>query len=113
MNSFYKLQSGVSGMLILACLLVPGLACSPRPAPGLLPSDSSDEELLQITCEKNLSYLRILIEDKLEIKKIQSFRIIEAREIFQLAQILYLQQEYSLAMELIENAIDILEETGD
>jgi len=113
MNSFYKLQSRGGGRLILAGLLLLGLACSSRPAPTPYPADSSDKELLQITCEKNLSYLRILIEDKLELEKIQSFRIIEAQEILQLAQTLYLQQEYSLANELIDNAIEILEETGE
>jgi hypothetical protein len=101
------------GFMILTGFLLLGLACSSGPVPELNPSSGSDEILLQLTCEKNLSYLRVLIADKQANNNIPAFRIIEAQEIFRSAEFLYLQQEYELATELIENAIEILEGSGD
>jgi hypothetical protein len=55
----------------------------------------------------------MLIEDRRPADGGRSVNIIEAQEILRLAQSLYLQRDYSLALEMIEQALDILEESGD
>ncbi len=98
-----------SSILLCICLAPVLSGCAHRYVPDALPNELTDEHLLEATCEENLSYLGSIIEDRLAVKKSPTYQLLEAQEIFRLAQTLYLQKEYSLAIELIENAIEILE----
>jgi hypothetical protein len=78
----------------------------PEPATGF--SDELDD--LEVACELALLELEQLIVKRSQQPDFPAALLIEARELHQLGQELYLEREYALAMEIIEEGIALVEE---
>ncbi|MFH1756221.1 MAG: hypothetical protein ABIA59_11035 [Candidatus Latescibacterota bacterium] len=98
-------------VFVTAAAVVIGCAASNGIQP--VSQNPSNGSLLESTCADNLAYLNIIINGFSAQKGMSNPRLVEAQEIYHLAEILYLQKEYSLAIELIEDAVQLLKEPGD
>ncbi len=99
----------IAALLFLAVAIA---QCAPKNAPETSFDDEWEERYLEVTCEKNLSYLDRLIQERSVSERIPAALIVEAKEIFRLAESLYLEKEYILALELIDDAIKMLDGSG-
>jgi hypothetical protein len=84
------------------------LGCGSPPAhdKGDLPESGQ----IEIACEMALLQLESLIERKSNEGGVSPAVLAEAREIFRLGRELYLEREYDLALEMVEEAIAMLKE---
>jgi len=93
----------------IAAALVTGSGCSPRDD---LPGESgtySQKSPLEKECERELLYLDSLIETRGRIPDFSAAAMAEATELRRSAMELILDEEYELALELIDEAIALLE----
>ena len=99
--------------MLLGCIAaaIAGCTHSNTTPPGSL--NATDTSLIEAACEDNLLYLGTVIKELSAKKGPADARLVEAMEIYRLAESLYLQKQFELASELIEDAISILEEPGD
>ena len=86
------------------------LGCGPPPAHDNVPVDPPERDQAEIACEMALLELESLIEEKSAEKDVSAAVLAEAQELFRLGRELYLEREYELALEMVEEAIDILKE---
>jgi hypothetical protein len=107
------LPRGLRGLILLVCIAGACTGCthSMKIPPGS--QDPQDSMLLETTCEDNLQYLGKIIKELSAKTGTPDARLVEATEIYRLAESLYLQREFILASELIEEAVNRLEEPGD
>ncbi len=101
------------GFALLICItaVVAGCANSSSNPPGSgIPADAG---LLEAACEDDLQYLAKIIKELSAGKGTDDAVLIEAMEIYRMAESLYLQKEFKLASELIENAVKRLKESGE
>ena len=89
------------------------LACSSnRGAPGAASAEPDDRDPLEVSCEIALVHLEQLIESSSNDDDFPEVVLIEAKELHQIGKELYLEQEYALALEFIEEGIRLLEENS-
>jgi lipoprotein NlpI len=72
-------------------------------------TNMEDEDQTEFACEVALIRLRQLIERRTSEKDFPTAVLLEASELYDLGKELYLEWEYRLALELIEEAIEMLE----
>jgi len=65
---------------------------------------------MEIACEMALLQLERLIEAKSRSGGVSAAMLAEAREVFRLGSELYLEREFELALEMVDEAIDMLKE---
>ena len=102
--------------LIIAVVVASGFAlggCSPQhasqPDTGLMTEAGRD----RVSCEVELLRLARLIQHRSSQARFSEVALLEARELHQLGRELYLEGEYTLALEMIEQGIRLLEEKSD
>jgi hypothetical protein len=113
MKDASKLPRMLRGCLFFVCCAAACLGCtySHTQTPGLeLPLDSI---LVEASCLDNLQYLAKMIKEISTSQGATDARLLEAIEIYRMAESLYLQKEFILASELTEDAINRLEEAGE
>ena len=94
--------------LLIALAAVPGCASHTIPTDGLdEPADARSAE--ELMCETELVALGRLIESRSADKAFPLAKLLEATELHRSARSLYLEGEYSLALELIKEGKGILE----
>jgi hypothetical protein len=98
-------------LALLVCILPAGCTHSNGDPPDT--PDAADAGLLEAACESNLRYLAAMIKEFEADMESSDALLIEAKEIYRMAESLYLQKEFKLASELIEDAIAILEEPSE
>ena len=84
------------------------LGCGPPPAHDK--GDPPERDQVAIACEMALLELESLIEQKSNDEGVSPAMLMEAREVFRLGKELYLEREYDLALEMVEEAIAMLKE---
>jgi len=101
----------LAAFAVTVSCVVPG--CSPRnDRPGSPPpqSDPATRFSLEIECERELLYLDNLIESRRRDPGFQPGALAEAVALRQSAAELVLDEEFELALELIDEAIALLRE---
>lgn len=90
------------------------LGCASNPAPSeSTPEVSIDPDRFELTCELALLRLEQLIEQRSADPNFPKAVLIEATELHRLGKELYLEREYVLALEIIEEGISLVEEESD
>ena len=90
------------------------LGCASNPAPDeSTPEVSIDVDRFQISCELALLRLERLIELRSSEADFPKAVLLEAIELHRLGKELYLEEEYELALEIIEEGIALVEEKSD
>ncbi len=104
---------GIATLLLIGSALALAGACSSkRPAPEPT-TGSSEQDRLRVSCEFAILHLERLIAVRLEETDFPLAILLEAQELHQLGKELYLQGEYELALELIEDGIALVKEDSD
>lgn len=94
----------------IALIALASLGCSsPRQAIDVPSFAPDDEWRLEETCERELLRLHALIEKRTGQRSFSRSVIIEAEELLELSEELYLEREYALALRFIEDGIRLLE----
>jgi hypothetical protein len=100
------------GVLLLVCVSAAAGCTHPKDSPpGFV--DTEDAVFLEAACENNLQYLEKIIKEFEAKNGTSDALLIEATEIFRMAESLYLQREFKLASDWIEDAIRMLEEPSE
>lgn len=101
------------GCALLICITAVMAGCAH--SNGNLPESGNpaDTGILEASCEDDLQYLAKIIKELSAGKGTDDAGLIEAMEIYRLAESLYLQKEFKLASELIEDAVKRLKESGE
>jgi hypothetical protein len=100
---------GFAAVCVLAAVVVSGSGCSPR---SQSPGDAgfvSQKSPLEKECERELLHLDSLLESRRRTADFPAAAIAEATELRRSAMELILDEEYELALELIDEAIALLE----
>ena len=98
-----------AALVVAAGVFAPG--CSPRSdSSGLSPADAVPKSPLEIECERELLYLEELLDSRRGDHDFPVAALAEAYELKQSAAELFLDEEYRLALELIDEAIALLRE---
>jgi len=84
---------------------------SPPPSDDSL--DATQKDPIEFACEIAMIELERMIEQRSTEADFPAAALIEAQELHRMGKQLYLEREYVLALELIEEAIDLLEEKDD
>jgi len=95
---------------VLAVVLASCAARPPAPTTGAQRNVGSSPTELERRCEEKLLVLSQLIETSLAAGGAEDASLAEARELYREAQRLYLEGEYELSLEFIDQALAILEE---
>lgn len=93
---------------LIAAAAVTGPGCSPRGDSLGKPGSLSQKSPLENECERELLYLDRLIESRRGVPDFPAVAMAEAVELRRLAVELILEEEYTLALELIDEAVTIL-----
>jgi len=104
----------LSRLVALTVIVPVGLAaCSARyDSTGFPPAGPRVSSPLEIECERELVHLDTLIEAKRLDERVRAEVLAEAVELRRAAGELFMQGEFELALELIEEAVSMLGETG-
>ena len=94
-------------VLLLVTIVAGSLGCSH--AGSSAESGQVDRHPDEISCEMGLLRLERLIEERAADGDVMQSVIVEAREIYEMSRELYLQREYILALDLIEEGIQLFE----
>lgn len=107
MNSRFRAAAGVFAPLI-AGLVLAGCASS-HPAKSF---DSAEDgtDSYRVSCEASLIELERLIALRVSQEDFPRDALLEAQELHRLGRELYLERDYILALELIEEGIQLVEE---
>jgi hypothetical protein len=98
-----------AALVVAVGVFAPG--CSPRTdSSGLSQADAVPKSSLEIECERELLYLEALLESRRRDHDFPAAVLAEAYELKQSAAELVLDEEYKLALELIDEAIALLRE---
>ena len=86
-------------------------ACASQPAADPTTKSPQEQDPTEVACEIAL----VELEHKIERSQgnVGVAALAEARELYRFARRLYLEREYELALELIDEALELLEETND
>jgi hypothetical protein len=87
-------------------------SCSPRGSANSA-AGTAEESGLATECSSQLIYLANLIEVKEIERDFPASALIEAKELYELGEELYLKRDFRLALDLIEEALQLLQETSD
>jgi hypothetical protein len=101
---FYRRAS----YIILAAVIIGG--CGPKHSSSDLPDDGYGSDVFELSCERALVHLHQLIEKRSSDDQFPLAKLIEAREYHQMGRELYLQREYVLALEIIEEGIKLVKD---
>ena len=100
----------------MALLLLAGLAqmgCSPRTCDSGQAVESIDEQdRLELACELAIIHLEELIANRSKEDNFPTAVLAEANELHEIGKELYLEREYALALEFIEQGIQLVKEAG-
>jgi hypothetical protein len=109
-----KTKYRISRLFALAVLVLLGLnTCSTRhDSAGLSPADPRVNSPLEIECERELVHLDALIEARRMDGRLRAEVLAEVIELRRAAGELFMRGEFELALELVEEAVSMLEETG-
>ena len=102
--------------LIIAALAATGFTltgCSHKHAGQSVSGVVTEADRDQVSCEVGLLRLARLIQQRSSQARFSEVALLEARELHQLGRELYLEGEYALAREMIEEGIRLLEEQSD
>jgi hypothetical protein len=100
--------------LILAVVVAWGVVgCASQGTRDTTSLESGERDTGGVACEMALVHLATLIDKRSGEAGFPPAKLIEARELHAVGRQLYLEREYELALELIEQAIDLLEEKDD
>jgi hypothetical protein len=104
-------RAGASGRNILVAVVIGWvlLGCGPA-THDKAPADPPERDHVETACEMALMELERLIEENSTERSVSAAALAEARELFRLGRELYLEREYELALEMVEEAINILKE---
>jgi hypothetical protein len=98
-----------AALVVAVGVFAPG--CSPRTdSSGLSRADVAPKSPLEIECDRELLYLEGLLEARRRDHDFSVAALAEAYELKQSAAELILDEEYQLALELIDEAIALLRE---
>jgi hypothetical protein len=112
MKDGFSLPRLLRGIALFACICAAaGCTHTNGQPPGFV--EAGDAGLLETACEDNLRYLANIIKEFEAKTGTSDALLIEAIEIYRMAESLYLQKEFKLASDWIEDAISILEEPGE
>jgi hypothetical protein len=84
--------------------------CGPPAAGNGISSGPTDRDQIEIACEMALLQLERLIEERSRLGGVSVAMLAEAREVLRLGKELYLEREYELALEMVDEAIGMLKE---
>jgi len=104
-----------SDYIILFCLILPVFplsSCAPR-GDAISAEEKAEQSDLAAECASQLVYLADLIEAEDGGGDAPRSTLIEARELYELGKELYLKRDFRLALDLIEEALQLLQETSD
>jgi hypothetical protein len=93
----------------LAVLAIAGLGCGAGGAPRPGAETSDDRDRLEVACEVALIRLEKLIAERSDEHDFPAPRLLEARELYALGRELYLEREYDLALEFLEDGITLVD----
>lgn len=97
-------------MTVLAPVGLPG--CSAGYGEGWTDAGPPTSPALEIECERELLYLDTLIETRGADRRVGADALAEAVELRRVAGELFMDGEFELALELIEEAVALLEGSG-
>lgn len=99
-----------SAVLVFAAAIT-FCACAPQPTPDPTTTTPRDRDPTEVACEIAL----VKLEERIDTSenRIGAAALAEARELYRSAKLLYLEREYGLALELIDEAMELLEETDN
>ena len=100
---------GFAVVCAIAATVVTGSGCSPRSDSSGDVGSYSQNSPLEKECERELLYLDSLIESRRRTAGFPPAAMAEATELRRSAMELILDEEYELALELIDEAIALLE----
>jgi hypothetical protein len=103
--------TGIVVILVLSGLALAACASSRAPGPAFEVAGDADRD--RLACESALLRLERLILQRSSEDRFSAAALLEATELQQLGQELYLEGEYALALEMIEEGIQLLEEKSD
>ena len=109
----YRLRTSgrsVSIAFVIGSIL---FGCSSHRAGDTHVATPDERDQVEIACEIALLQLEGLIEKRLSQNGFPLAVLIEARELQRMGKELYLEREYELALQLIAEAIEMLEEEND
>lgn len=101
------LHRAYRAVLIITIGLVVGGCASHAPP---LPNHNSTPASFEVSCELALIQLQQLIEEILHDSSFPAATLAEALELRQLGTALYLERDYELALEILEEGISLLED---
>ena len=100
----------------MALLFFVGLAqmgCSPQGGSSGPALESTDEQdRLELACEVAIIHLEELIANRSQEDDFPTAILAEANELHQIGKELYLEREYALALEFIEEGIHLIKQAG-
>jgi len=100
----------------MALLLFAGLAqmgCSPQASNSKAALENVDEQdRLELACEFAIVHLEELIANRSQEDDFPTAVLAEATELHKIGKELYLEREYALALEFIEQGIQLVEDAG-
>ncbi|UCG52115.1 MAG: hypothetical protein JSW58_00755 [Candidatus Latescibacterota bacterium] len=100
------LVSTISALVLMSCI-----GCAPtHDSGGVNGNGVLDRDPLEVSCELALVRLESLIASRSADKSFAPAVLIEAKELHRMGTELYLERQYALALELIEEGILLLEE---
>ena len=99
-----------SGVLVIV-IAITFCACASQPAADSTTKSPQNQDPIEVACEIALVELEQQIERSQE--NVGAAALAEVRELYRFAKRLYLEREYELALELIDEALALLEETND
>jgi hypothetical protein len=102
-----RIRTAGRNVLLLTGILAWGCASNGATPPAASTADRHQEE---INCELALEELAQMIALRSRQRDFSQAALTEAQEHYALARELYLEREYALAIELIEDGIDLLKE---
>lgn len=100
---------GLAVACAVTAAVLTGSGCSPRSDPSGGTSTLSQKSPLEKECERELLYLDSLLESRRRSADFPPAAMAEATELRRTAMELILDEEYELALEMIDEAIALLE----
>jgi hypothetical protein len=102
---------------VVFAVLAAVLTCSACAPSHNLTEDPSfareDRDNIESACQSQLTYLNAMIANYFPYDETTRLNLIEAKELYNISEELYLRKDYSLALELIDKAIKIIEESSE
>jgi hypothetical protein len=102
---------GPTAAAVFVVLVVTG--CASQGAGDSAVESPLEREPLEVACEVALIELKALIDERAADAAFSRAALGEAMALYQVGTEFYLEGEYDLALELIEQAFDVLKEDGD